>query len=582
MRARITCCIALLLGLHALEALATVTAATDRSSLSESETFELRLRVDGASSSDQPVLEPLKQDFEILSTSRNHRISLSQAGNESFTEWVVVLMPRRAGTLQIPPVEVGAESSEALMIRVDADRSPGRTSSGDISLEVIPDTTSVHVQEQLLVTVRLMHGVNLGQGAALTELEIPGAVVRKLDEGSHEELIEGRRFGVFERRYAVFPQKSGELQIPSLQFQSNTGGDSWFDRFDTGARQLRLRSAAGTLQVLPPEDNAAPWIPAHSFSIVETWDRSPEYLRVGESATRMLTITAGGLTGAQIPPLADPELPGLRFYADQPELSDTAATDGITGTRIQRVAVIPQRSGDIVFPEQRVRWWDSVHGRFEEALVPAKIIRVLPASGSGGTDSAAPPAASPDEAQIVAGSAQPTISTPVAGLREDASRATSSRLWMTATGASLLLAAFFGVQWLRLRRHLTTHKDTDASRATAGHGGEKAAFAALEHACNAGDAAQAAEHLLTWGRARWAAKPPHSLAEIARLIAEPEFAAALDALMASRFSATHAQWNASALLGAVRQHRPGQNQRSKQDGALAPLYPDPAGTALRR
>ena len=32
MRARITCCIAVLLGLHALEALATVTAATDRRS----------------------------------------------------------------------------------------------------------------------------------------------------------------------------------------------------------------------------------------------------------------------------------------------------------------------------------------------------------------------------------------------------------------------------------------------------------------------------------------------------------------------------------------------------------------------
>ena len=580
MIARIACCIAVLLGLHSLQSLATVTAATDRSSLSESETFELRLRVDGASSADQPALEPLKQDFEILSTSRNHRISLSQTGTESFTEWVVVLMPRRAGTLQIPPVQVGAESSEALMIRVDTDRSPGHTSSGDVSLEVIPDTTSVHVQEQLLVTVRLMHAVNLGQGAALTELEIPGAVVRKLDEGSHEQLIEGRRFGVFERRYAVFPQKSGELQIPSLQFQGSTGGDSWFDRFDNGARKLRLRSAASTLQVLPPEGNTTPWIPARSFSIVETWDRSPEHLRVGESATRMLTITADGLTGAQIPPLADPDLSGLRFYADQPELTDAATTDGITGTRIQRVAVIPQRSGDIAFPEQRVRWWDSVHSRFEEALVPAKIIRVLPASGAA--TPAAPPTGAPDQAQIAAGSAQPPISAPVAGLTVDASRATSSRLWMAATGASLLLAAFFGVQWLRLRRHVTAQGHANAAPANAAHASEKAAFAALEHACNAGDAAYAAEHLLRWGRARWTAKPPHSLPEIARLIAEPEFVAALDSLMASRFSANQDAWNGRTLLGAIRKHRPGQNQRSRQDAALAPLYPGPARTALKR
>jgi hypothetical protein len=578
-RARIACCIAVLLGLHALQSFAAVTAATDRSSLSESETLELRLRVDGASSAEQPALEPLKQDFEILSTSRNHRLSLSQAGTESFTEWVVVLMPRRAGTLQIPPIQVGAESSEALEIRVDAERSPGRTSTGDVTLEVMPDSSSVHVQEQLLVTVRLMHAVNLGQGAALTELEIPGAVVRKLDEGSHEQLIEGRRFGVFERRYAVFPQKSGELQIPSLQFQGSTGGDSWFDRFDNGARKLRLRSAASTLQVLPPEDNAAPWIPARSFSIVETWDRSPEHLRVGESATRMLTITADGLTGAQIPPLADPELPGLRFYADQPELTDAAAADGITGTRIQRVAVIPQRPGDIAFPEQRVRWWDSVHGRFEEALVPAKIIHVLPASGSA--TPAAPSAASPEQAQIAAGSVQPGIATPKVDVPENRPGATASRLWIVATGASLLLAAFFGVQWLRLHRHMTARSDAEASRETAAQASEKAAFAALERACNGSDAAAAANHLLTWGRARWSTKPPHSLAEIARLITEPEFAAALDSLMESRFSARRDQWDGSPLLATVRKHRPGQRERSRQDEALAPLYPDPVNTSLR-
>jgi hypothetical protein len=217
-----------------------------------------------------------------------------------------------------------------------------------------------------------------------------------------------------------------------------------------------------------------------------------------------------------------------------------------------------------------------------ESLVPAKIIRVLPASGSGAATSAAPPAASPDEAQIVAGSAQPTISTPVAGLLEDASRATSSRLWMAATGASLLLAAFFGVQWLRLRRRVAAHGHANAAPANAAHASEKATFAALEHACNAGDAAHAAQHLLTWGRARWTTKPPHSLAEIARLIMEPEFAAAIDSLMASRFSANQDPWNGSALLGAVRKHRTGQNPRSRQDEALAHLYPDPAGPALRR
>ena len=91
-RVRMAACLCLVLGLLSQPVRAEVNASIDRNSVSLSETFELRLRVAGAMNADEPELAPLQQDFEILSTSRNHRISLVQGQRESWTEWVVVLL----------------------------------------------------------------------------------------------------------------------------------------------------------------------------------------------------------------------------------------------------------------------------------------------------------------------------------------------------------------------------------------------------------------------------------------------------------------------------------------------------------
>ncbi len=547
---------------------AEVTATVDRKVVSGSETFELRLRVDGAMNAEEPELSALQQDFEILSTSRNHRISLMQGQRESYTEWAIVLLARRSGDLQIPSIRVGDESSAPIPITVREGRAQGSTPSGDVSLEVQTDTDAVHVQQQLLVTVRLRHAVNLSSGATLEELDIPGAVVRKLDEGSHEEIIGGRRFGVFERRYAVFPQKSGELTLPALRFRGSTGADSWFDRFDTGARQYRLQSEAHSIRVSPPEQGASPWIPARNLSIVETWDRDPNALRAGESATRSITVTAEGLTGAQIPPIPDPDIAGVRFYADKPEVSDAASASGVSGTRVQRVAVIPQASGELVFPELRVRWWDTVHGRFEYAVVPARTLRVMPGADPGLTPPPSPRTVpAPDQGARNATPAPPPTSSETGHQGLPGSPGTALP-WMISTGVSALLAAFFAVQWWRLRGGRQLPPVSAVTPADA----ESGAFERLEAACRAGDPARAASALLEWARAAFPGSPIHSAAALGSVSGNADLRAAVDAMMASRYGAAATPWDGSVLISLVARHRGEQRRRADRSSALPALY----------
>ena len=58
---------------------------------------------------------------------------------------------------------------------------------------------------------------------------------------SHEKTINGIRHGVIEVRYALFPQKSGELTIPAQLFSATTVINSSNSVFGTrGGRSIQV------------------------------------------------------------------------------------------------------------------------------------------------------------------------------------------------------------------------------------------------------------------------------------------------------------------------------------------------------
>jgi hypothetical protein len=561
----------LLLASCAHSAYAGVRASVDRDTVGLSESIELRLRVDGTSLAAEPELGPLAADFEVLSSARNHRISLGQGINESFTEWVLVLMPKREGRIEIPAIEVGSERSAPIALTVRPDEDQGGGAGRDLALEIDVEREEVYVQQQVLLTVRLMHAVNLAQGATLEEPQIPGAVLRKLGENSFEKVVGGRRYGVFERRYAVFPQSSGELRVPALRFSGNVGGDSWFDRFGAGSRAVRLRSAERVIRVLPPEQAVNPWLPARMLTLLETWDRDPESLQVGESATRTLTLSAEALTGAQLPPLPDPTVDGLRFYPDQAELNDVTGADGVSGTRVQRMAVVARTAGSYELPELRLRWWDTLNQRFDEAVIPARQIRVLPAPGNNASATAAGAQSPADPQRLVDADAAQTPPHPAL---PGSAQAPWPRPWVASTVLFGLLALLSTTQWLRLVRGRPARARNDSTPSR-----EAEAFRELSRACAGRDPALATQQLLAWAHLAWRDNPPRSLPALRHRAKSPALDAAIDAMVASRYSAQGGEWRGDALREAVDGLR--DAARGKTDvgsEGLRPLYP--RGSAL--
>lgn len=352
-------------------------ASLDRYRIAMGDTVRLTLSSDDDRDPGDADLSALEEHFEILqrSTSVNTQIINGQRSQEN--RLILELTPRRQGSFVIPPFEVRGVRSEALS--VDVGPAPEAAGADEIVVfEADVDRTELYVQGQLLLTFRIQQAVNL-DSRSITDLAVDGAYVESLGQNSFQRTINGRPWLVHEIRYAVFPESSGEIVIPSQTFSGRLGSGrrSLFDTRPAG-RLVRRVTDELRINVLPRPAGFpdATWLPAAKLSLEESWSAPLTELEVGDTLTRSLTITADGLQGAQLPPIEIREQPGLRVYPDQPNIDNANGDGGITGIRRESIALVAVEPGDYHIPAVEVPWWNTNENRLEMARLPGQTIRV--------------------------------------------------------------------------------------------------------------------------------------------------------------------------------------------------------------
>ncbi len=396
-------------------------------------------------------------------------------------------------------------------------------------------------------------------------LEIKDAIVIALSDKPKQYLatINGRQHLILETSYAVFPQTSGKLVIPSVIYSvvPNVERDIWSDPFGRNRNNiLRIPSEEKHITVNPSPPQAAGkiWQPATNLTLNETWSSSLDNLKMGEPVTRTLTITADGLTGGQIAPLPTTAVEGLTFYPDQPQNSDAKTTNGISGTRVETTAIIPNRGGDFTLPEIKVDWWDSKTQSLQSAVLPAKTLRVL--------GSAVMPLPNPSTDTPADISNGPTA-TPTA--------ASTSHGWLLA---STILFGFLSLSLLAyviiLKRKLKTlFNDQDQARKIISEQ-ERHIWDLLKQASANKDAPELRKSVLRWAKFQWPQSSIHSLDDVAKLGNRPELTRSLKKLDELLYSDHPDEtWAPETLLQLLKECREEKRSKKKTD-QLKPLYQD--------
>ncbi len=331
----------------------------------------------------QPDLSYL-DDFKVLQTSRSSEFQLRNGASTTSIRFTYYLMPTRVGRLELPEARYRHQGREyrtqAFTIEVvkgslatGSTTRPGQPSLFDDDffaspfrdrqpqkveayLRAVLSKTSCLKGEQLLFRVLLytrsrIEAVNMLSSASFAGFwqewfPVPQSI------SPTSENVNGVIYQVYEvRKAALFASESGNLSIPSLQFelQLADAGAAFF-----GSQPLRRSTQEVNVQVSEPPASAA-GLPVGQFSFA--LESPGEKADVNEIVTLRMRISGTGNCKAVIPP----QVPGsgmVQVYPAKISQETAYSPAAMTGILRAEIPVAFKQKGEATFPALEFRYFD--------------------------------------------------------------------------------------------------------------------------------------------------------------------------------------------------------------------------------
>jgi hypothetical protein len=500
-----------------------VTTSVDRTEIVRGETVMLTIRVDGRQGGVRMDLTPLEADFQLVSTRTSSQLRAINNRTESWIDYNLTLFPLKEGELVIPSMTVAGEATNPINIKVLPQSQTG-IAGKDLFLETVISKDSIYVQEQLLFTIRLYFTIQGIRNPVFTELDIPETVIQQIGTpNQYEKLVDGNRYGVYEKQYALFPQRSGNIVIPDIMFRGEvTDGSSNYVFRNLNTRTITSFANGYTIEVKEKPNNYpenAVWLPASEVELSQVWDNDLSNVRIGDSVNRIVRVEAFGLDGAALPPLPTQTIESINFYRQTPEIERTYIDGNIVGSRIEEASLVPTQTGTVRIPGLTLPWFDIDTEEVKYASLEDSAFRVGPLRSSA-------PDAEDNELGLV--DEAPQNLNPV---NENASliSGVETPLWITALASALVAAllAFFYRQFQHGKSTQTAQQRPSVGAPMYAQeiapNEEAKAYSALVAASKTLHLPALRLAIIAWGRQYFADSDLHTLDELSQRTGDAEF-----------------------------------------------------------
>ena len=374
---------------------ATVRAVVDRNQVTVGESLGLQVSIEGG---DGEIDLSGLTGFKTISRGSTNSFQMINGRTSRRMIYNYVLIPLRAGNLTIPPIPVTIDGERQFTkpISVSVSKEPS-TESGqrDVYVTAKASNTAPWIGQQFVYTFRLFNAVQVAD-AKFQPPEFEGFHADEIeDRKSYRKVINGREFIITELTFILVPVKTGTLTIdPAVlqvalfqqsrrQRQPFAGMDAFFGRTETTTRILQTDPLTITVRSLPekPPGISFSGLVGH-FDISASLDKTE--LQVGDSTTLTVTVSGNGnIMDAATPQIAPPD--GFKTYADNPEESIQKRSDGISGSKTFRTALVPVKAGDYHLEPASLTYFDVDRGEYRTLTSTAFDVHVSP-SANAATD----------------------------------------------------------------------------------------------------------------------------------------------------------------------------------------------------
>lgn len=367
-------------------ALTKVTASIDTNPVVSNDSIVLTVIADDNVDRDALDTSALLTDFFITRTDVSSQTNIVNFTTNKTTRWQIVLIPKTTGNLTIPPLTVDGYASQAIDVKVIEQGSSGSTQQKDIFISTELSSKDIYVQQLVTLTVKLHVGVQLQRGS-LTEPNLPGATIEQVGKDQESDnIVNGKRYRVIERTYAITPEQSGDLVLDTPMFAGDimvqSKRRSGFLSFGE-TKPVNVLGEKISLKIRPipdsfPIDKNNSWLPSELLSLHQEWQPDPNEFKVGEPITRTITLTAVGLGKAQLPEIIMDAPANLKIYPDQAELHSNLTKERLISQKRQNFAIVASRAGEYTLPKITIAWWNTITNKYQQATLPEQKIIIKP------------------------------------------------------------------------------------------------------------------------------------------------------------------------------------------------------------
>ncbi|MFT4815644.1 MAG: hypothetical protein ACI9JU_000797 [Pseudohongiellaceae bacterium] len=566
-----------------------VEISLDRNEVARGETVTLTIRIYDQRQGMQLDLTPLTSQFDVLGTRTSSQIRSVNGAVEAWTDYIVTLFPLEEGELIIPGLDINGTTTVPIQVTVTNEGPRSNQSNEELYLEIETNKESVYVQEQLLFTVRLYYTINGIRNPQFTELEMENSVIQLIGSpNQYEKLIDGERYGVYEKRYVIFPQRSGPLEVPDILFRGEvTDGSSNFVFRNLNTRRVTAFIEGITIDVLERpvaiQDNDF-WLPVSSLTLEESWSTDISNLKVGDSVVRTVTMTADGLDGAVLPPFGPTEIEGLNLYPDPAEIERTFVEGAIVGTRIETSTMVATESGNFEIPEISIPWWNINTNQLEATIIPATRLTIATVTGEVPAEQTV---ASTENLEELL-SQLPIVDQDMIDEQAEAEFIEVDAAWLNYTIAAAFIIVMFSIYKLVIadnKREISQYLQRLVAQIAANYSpdnNERVAYKQLVRACSSNDLTAIRQTLITWCDHHIDSRSVISMEDILQQSESPGLHEHARNIQTALFQindnqASNSTFDAKGLLQLISQLRKSKlrvqkKQQQEEQYSLPPLY----------
>lgn len=508
-----------------------------------------------------PDLTPLRNEFNLVGTEHNISYTAQNGTTTTQNQWVILLIPKKIGTLTLPAIKIGNEMSPSGQVNVttaaslpvhDDTTEDSVEDSHSITLQADVDEHHPFVSQQIIYTVKLVTNQSLLE-AQYQPPRADNAIMVAFGEGRrYQTTIKGQEYSVDEQKYAIYPQKSGPLTINPPQI-SAVVYDAMPERVQATGKPIEL-----IVKPTPQQNTSHQWTPAQRLTLSEQYEPTDLTIKQGNTLTRTISMHAIGLPGELLPVLHFPNHSQYNVYPEKPETHNRVSQHNVIGMQDIRVTYLLNQPGLIKLPAIRVHWFNTRTKQQETTILPSRQITVIKSRGQ----------TAPAKQTTKPNASVQTTPTPIATDPSLNASHVNTLAWWVAGGFAFIWVVTLLLWW---QFHIIKKKPIDSKPKHS----KRKKQSELRTVCLSNDPHQTKDALLKWGAQQWPNVTPLTLEKLANIVYDTRLKEEIYQLSAAIYANTSTySWTGKALWKALEQYQPLKANPKSKPNPLPPLNPE--------